>query len=196
MYKNNQKIKVTLAIDQYLLRSGIQFIIKQLGYDVHYHCVHNIEKLEEGEYTDFLILHHKLIDKPKALNLKKILNNYKGHILLIANETMHVDYFKNVICPSDSEVEVIEKIETFFSTTKIHNTEGNNEIISTREIDILRHVALGYSNKEIADKLFISINTVITHRKNLTEKLGIKTISGLTIYALMNNLIDAGDVRQ
>ena len=194
MYKNNQKIEVTLAIDQYLLRSGIQFIIKQLGYDVHYHYLHNIDTLEKGSHADFLILHHKLIDKPKAVNLKKILNYYKGHVLLIANETMHVDFFNNVICPSDSEVKIIEKIETFFSAIK-HQTTDNNEVISTREIDILKHVALGYSNKEIADKLFISINTVITHRKNLTEKLGIKTISGLTVYALMNNLINAGDVK-
>ena len=48
-----------------------------------------------------------------------------------------------------------------------------------------------FSNKEIADKLNISLTTVITHRKNITEKLGIKSVSGLTIYAVMNGYIEA-----
>ena len=55
-------------------------------------------------------------------------------------------------------------------------------------------VALGNSNKEIAEKLFISIHTVISHRKNITEKLGIKSISGLTVYAILNKLIDTNSI--
>ena len=49
----------------------------------------------------------------------------------------------------------------------------------------------GYKYQEIADKLNISLTTVITHRKNITEKLGIKSVSGLTIYAVMNGYIEA-----
>ena len=55
-------------------------------------------------------------------------------------------------------------------------------------------VALGLTNSQIAEKLFISQHTVVTHRKKITSKLGIKTISGLTVYALLNNLIEIGDV--
>ena len=69
-------------------------------------------------------------------------------------------------------------------------------MLSEREIDVLKAVALGLSNKEIAEKLFISINTVVTHRKNITEKLGIKTIAGLTVYALMNNFISPEEVNK
>jgi DNA-binding CsgD family transcriptional regulator len=68
--------------------------------------------------------------------------------------------------------------------------------LSVRELEILQAVAKGYSNKEIADIHFISINTVITHRKNITEKLGIKTIAGLTVYALMNKYVKPEEVKQ
>jgi len=61
--------------------------------------------------------------------------------------------------------------------------------LSVRENDILKHVAFGHTNQEIANKLFLSVHTVTTHRKNITRKLGIKTVSGLTVYALMNKLV-------
>lgn len=63
--------------------------------------------------------------------------------------------------------------------------------LSAREIEVLVLVSKGYINKEIADKLGISLTTVITHRKNITEKLGIKSVSGLTIYAVMNGYVEA-----
>ena len=66
--------------------------------------------------------------------------------------------------------------------------------LTVREKDVLNLVALGHSNKEIAEKLFISIHTVITHRKHITEKLGIKSISGLTVYAILNKIIDTDQI--
>lgn len=66
--------------------------------------------------------------------------------------------------------------------------EDGNEL-SQREIDVLCLVASGMTNKEIADKLCISINTVLSHRKNITSKLGIRSASGLSVYAMMNGYI-------
>ena len=66
--------------------------------------------------------------------------------------------------------------------------------MTMREIEVLSLVARGFINKEIADKLHISLTTVITHRKNITEKLGIKTISGLTIYAVMRGYVEADSI--
>ena len=63
--------------------------------------------------------------------------------------------------------------------------------LSAREIDELLLDNKGLINKEIADKLNIGLTTVITHRKNITEKLGIKSVSGLTIYAVMNGYVEA-----
>ena len=69
--------------------------------------------------------------------------------------------------------------------------QPHQEILSAREIEVLVLITKGLINKEIADKLNISLTTVITHRKNITEKLGIKSVSGLTIYAVMNGYIEA-----
>ena len=63
--------------------------------------------------------------------------------------------------------------------------------LSAREIEVLVLITKGLINKEIADKLNIGLTTVITHRKNTTEKLGIKSVSGLTIYAVMNGYVEA-----
>ena len=63
--------------------------------------------------------------------------------------------------------------------------------LSAREIEVLVLITKGLINKEIADKLNIGLTTVITHRKNITEKLGIKSVSCLTIYAVMNGYVEA-----
>ena len=83
---------------------------------------------------------------------------------------------------------IIDKINTLFSDAKLKTRETQTEL-SQRETDVLRLIASGMMNKEIAENLGISINTVLTHRKNLTAKLGIRSVSGLSFYAMMNGII-------
>lgn len=69
------------------------------------------------------------------------------------------------------------------------------ETLSDREKDVIVSLVQGMTNKEIADHLFISINTVITHRRNIARKLQIHSPAGLTIYAIVNNLVDITAVK-
>lgn len=69
-----------------------------------------------------------------------------------------------------------------------------NRILSNREIQVLSLVVRGYINKEIADELNIGLSTVITHRKNITDKLGFKSVSALTIYAVMHGYVDINQI--
>ena len=62
--------------------------------------------------------------------------------------------------------------------------------LSPREIEVLKLIALEFSNSEIAEKLFISIRTVDTHRRNLLEKLGVKNTAGLVKFAIQKGLVD------
>lgn len=99
---------------------------------------------------------------------------------------------ENFIHLYNSPDEIYGQVRTAFK--EIIVSVGENQGLSNREIEVLRFVALGFSNKEIADKLHISAHTVMSHRKNMTEKLGIKSISGLTVYAIINDYIDTTNI--
>lgn len=68
------------------------------------------------------------------------------------------------------------------------------KILSDREIEVMSLIVQGYINKEIADRLNIGLATVITHRKNIMDKLGIKSVSALTIYAVMHGYVDINTI--
>jgi len=76
------------------------------------------------------------------------------------------------------------------------NTHASDDVqaISPRELEVLKLIASGLINKEIADRLNISLNTVLSHRKNITAKLGIKTVSGLIFYCISHGYIQADDI--
>ncbi len=69
-----------------------------------------------------------------------------------------------------------------------------HKILTDREIEVMALIVQGYINKEIADRLNIGLTTVITHRKNIMEKLGMKSVSALTIYAVMHGYVDINKI--
>ena len=73
--------------------------------------------------------------------------------------------------------------------------QDNSEALSDREREVIIGVVQGLLNKEIADKMCISVNTVITHRRNIARKLQIHSPAGLTIYAIVNGLVDISSVK-
>lgn len=101
----------------------------------------------------------------------------------------------NLISTHSSIETIIEQIEQVLLAENTSNVvETNNKDLSGREINVLQQIVRGHTNKEIAEHLNISLNTVLTHRKNITAKLGIKTVSGLTFYAIMNGLISGDEI--
>ena len=73
--------------------------------------------------------------------------------------------------------------------------EQPRQLLSRREIEVMALIVQGYINKEVADKLNIGLSTVITHRKNIMEKLGLKSVSALTIYAVTHGYVDIDKVK-
>lgn len=93
---------------------------------------------------------------------------------------------RQLISLHEDESEIGEKLAMLLDGIFSESVEQGE--LSVREKEVLRLLVAGKINKEIADELCISINTVITHRKNITSKTGIKSVSGLSIYALMNGI--------
>lgn len=105
-----------------------------------------------------------------------------------------LDGIVNINDPRNKIIASIQKI------LNADHPEGNQkqqqETLSDREIDVLKLLVTGNANKEIADKLNISTHTVISHRKNISLKTGIKSVSGLTIYAVVKNIITIDSYRE
>ena len=95
--------------------------------------------------------------------------------------------FDETIYITDSDEAIINKLR---HTQKHSNDNSENPVLTVREKDVLRLLLQGYSNKEVADKLVISTHTVIAHRKNIVEKTGIRSLPGLAVYAILNNISD------
>lgn len=93
-----------------------------------------------------------------------------------------------------SEKKLRAELSRFLSGSAALSIPKEDRDLSVREIEVLVLVSKGYINKEIANKLNISLTTVITHRKNITEKLGIRSVSGLTMYAVMNGYVEADGI--
>lgn len=143
-----------------------------------------------NNWKGFLLLvdtqYEELIKKYAKVLLKN--GNTILGIALSGPYTKLESCFDEIIFLDDNMDTIIQKISRYVAL--VSDNKANNQL-SAREIELLTRVAQGLSNKQIADQLFISIHTVITHRKNITSKLGIKSISGLTLYAALNNLVDS-----
>ena len=118
-------------------------------------------------------------------------------LIMIALATSYLDHsmltpYNGVIEINDTRSKIISKMNGFAQSEATKNADDVE--LSKRETDVLVAIAKGMMNKEIADQMNISIHTVISHRKNITRKTGIKSVSGLTVYALLNNLIDEKDL--
>lgn len=100
-----------------------------------------------------------------------------------------INEFDEVIRLDDKAEDILRKVVNQPDDKKVKSIQHEQNKLSSREIDVLKLLSGGLSNKEIADKLNVSIHTVISHRKNITQKTGIKSQSGLTIYAISNNII-------
>jgi len=103
--------------------------------------------------------------------------------------------FDEVIMVNDNRHKIKKRLEALLDKDIEKQENKPEETLSAREMDVLRLLVKGMSNKEISDKLFISTHTVISHRKNITQKLNIKSVAGLTVYAILNEIISIDDVQ-
>ncbi|WP_455498262.1 response regulator transcription factor [Coprobacter sp.] len=121
----------------------------------------------------------------------------KGKTILLTDCTYPQSDFSNIEHQLSIRADLnslIEQLQSLIENTCQKFPNDSQEELSPREIEVLQLIAQGYINKEIADRLNISINTVLSHRKNITAKLGIKSVSGLSFYAMMNGYVSSVEI--
>lgn len=195
---NGQTIKRVLILEpSVIIAEGLKHVVDDLaGFDVCGMITElegGLEATLEAYDTDIIIADPAIADPQSRPGLHETVKNLTGvpvlAILSSATDAGFTQDYEGQIYLTDKTAEVEQKISAAVSVNA-NETRGDGEELSAREKEILVCVAKGMLNKEIADYYNISIYTVITHRKNITRKTGIKTVAGLTVYALLNNLID------
>lgn len=94
----------------------------------------------------------------------------------------------------DAPALIFYKVNEILNAFTSDQTKDSDTELTKREIEVLQLITKGHSNKEIADQLFVSTHTVISHRKNISEKTGIKSASGMTMYAILKKIIDVNEI--
>jgi len=191
-----KKLSFIIAEKSYIVKTGLTKIINNFHEASVLRETTDLQttiKLVNKHNPEFLIINIKLINDAhediRQLFSKKI--NTKLIIFVgTKRENEYFEYFDEKISIDDDKAEISKKIQLLINKKRPPNENSESGELSEREKEVLRQVAMGKTNKEIAEALFISMHTVITHRKNITGKLEIKTVAGLTVYAILNNIID------
>jgi len=183
---------IIIAEPSYLMKRGISAVISDI---VQAELIFMDELQELNNYLEtnpvdlVFIDEHLLGDKTKRDLFFQLQSD--ARYIVLTNDRQEIPArkkFTEVISRNAPKEKLIPLLEKALGDSPVENRK-KSAIISERENEVLKQVALGYTNQQIADRLFISKHTVISHRKNITSKLGIKTVSGLTVYAVLNNLI-------
>lgn len=196
------KVKILLAETSPILMSGLTGIISQ------FKDFNIVERITDYRFLHDAISKHKpdiMIASPMILPDNYRRNDIRQSLSIPSRmriaaicpmmpEESFISQFDFMISLYDTPSSIARKIRKSLEskTDDDRRPEGNE--LSEREKEILVAVARGKTNKEIADEFSISIYTVITHRKNISQKTGIKSIAGLTVYAMLNNLISMDEI--
>ena len=190
------KVTFIIAERSYVIRTGLIKIINgfpETSVIKEISDVKNITKLVNNNKPDILIINAKLIDDAHDDIRRMFTDRVKTKFVIFVGtgrRNEHFAYFDEKISVDDDKEEISKKLQHLISAALPEKHRAESGELSEREKDVVKQIALGKTNKEIADLLFISAHTVITHRKNITRKLGIKTVSGITVYAILNNIIE------
>ena len=195
--KNRYKILIIEPSD--IVTIGITNGIKLTSLDVVFSTAYSLQDaLDMPVHKKFNLI---LVNPVVFNNYLNALNKFLSHFHqtpVIGLITAHYDRnicirFADCIYLNDNKGIFINIIRKHLELKDDDNINEKETSLTEREKDVLKLLVIGKSNKEIADELNISIHTVISHRKNITHKLGIKSTAAMAIYAVANNIIDLND---
>jgi DNA-binding NarL/FixJ family response regulator len=199
---SNEVLKIAIAEPSVIIRSGLAVALKRIpGFRIQPFEIVSKE----------LLINYVRIHKPDVLIINPSFWGYYD-ISKLKGETQHQDLrclallystmdesllrnYDDTISIYDSVDLLKDKLDKLFTTPADDNLEETSNL-SQREKEIVVCVVKGLTNKEIANDLFLSAHTVISHRRNIAKKLEIHSTAGLTIYAIVNKLVELEEIKK
>lgn len=196
---NELSLKIAIAEPSAIIRSGLSVVLKRIP-GIH---------LQTFEISSIdLLVNYIRIQKPNLLIVNPVswgvidlqkLKEDSGHSQLKCYALISSMVDESILSQYDNKISIYDGLEVLKNklnklldkTIILPEDTGN---LSVREREILTCVVKGQTNKEIAESLFLSTHTVITHRRNIARKLEIHSTAGLTIYAIVNKLVELDDI--
>ena len=201
--KNNEAIRIAIAENSVIIRNGMTAVLKRVPnlkiQPMEVLCTDALQEFMRMHTPDILIVNpvfdgyfdlNRFRENPRTSHIKCVA--LQGSLL----DTTLLNKYDEVISIFDDMDTITGKILQLQKHSGNEDVEEESESLSYREKEIVVCVVKGMTNKEIASKLCLSIHTVITHRRNIVRKLQIHSPAGLTIYAIVNKLVELDDVKK
>lgn len=193
----NKIINITIIEPSGIICQGIISILSKTGLQHRTSTADNLRKFWElsiRNTPDIVLINPAVLQnqvKEFQLIKEKLPDARWISIVYALTDQQLLSLSDDVIYINDSPEKIISSIRKLLSP--VNNAKPGQDNLSERETEVLKLLVAGNANKEIADKLNISTHTVISHRKNIAQKTGIKSVSGLTIYAVLKKIISVTD---
>lgn len=193
--------KIIVADPSLVVQNGLSALVRELlDFEVVLKSsdLHTVFTRVSLSNPDILIINPLMIDYSKRMMVRSFLPE-GCDTRLVAFVTGYVDdlqlkQYDAVIGLNDDLQRLRSTLNQVMNANKSEGKDADSAALSEREKEVLVGLAKGQKNNDIADNLNISVHTVITHRKNIVKKTGIKSVAALTVYAILNNLIDEKDI--
>ena len=200
---NNRSLNIVVAESSAIIRSGLSTVLKRLpNLDIH-----PVEVTSTEALSNYAHLHHPdiIIINPafdggfnlpafKTVHSRVGQTRYIALLSSVITNNLLKEYDDHFSICDDLDA-IATKLNHLTHTPEEEEKENEAETLSQREKEIITCVVKGMTNKAIADKLYLSIHTVITHRRNIARKLQIHSPAGLTIYAIVNKLVELNEIK-
>ncbi|MDD4514954.1 LuxR C-terminal-related transcriptional regulator [Massilibacteroides sp.] len=199
----NINLKIIIAEPSAIIRGGLELQLKRMvGFRCQIVEVSGFDSLPESlriNRPDVLIVNPDMIGGVALATLKEESGSHSMKCIALVYslfEHVRMRAYDEQINIYDSVDEIRHKLERLNTEELVRTEEAEEQqMLSTREKEIVVCVVKGMTNREIAESLFLSTHTVITHRRNIARKLQIHSASGLTIYAIVNKLVELSDIK-
>lgn len=154
-----------------------------------------LEMNHPEEYVHFFVAMTIVLDN------RDFFLNYRRHTIVLTTSVESMMDGFHCLCINVPEKQLIRSLLSLQQSAHAH---GRNlppmpkvlqqKVLSDREIEVMNLIVQGFINKEIAEQLNIALSTVVTHRRNIMEKLSVKSVSALTIYAVTHGYVDISKI--